>query len=617
MECTREDNIVQGHSICDDGTMRVPRRVLAIIVIVVVGCSLALSAVALWRLPQFFDGRVLPGVSTREVSLSGKTRSEVQEVLAAALQANPPSIHFTTTGEEGAATLEGDIPSSALGAEPDLEATANAALAVGREGGWRSVLGHVVFLRSGIELPVSWRVSSDAVRTALEQRFSDAFRAPKEPAWKLGTDGAFSFDQGEAGKDIALDEAVAAVTNRLAYRRSEPVVLRIVPTSPQTSDTDARVAGAATAQAITRPLTLVAEEKNIIVSTDILNGWVSGTANAQGAQQLNRDAIELYLRSTVTPAVARAAVNAQLQVSSNRATVFTSPSLGRELLVTESATGVLQGLASGVEIVKLVTRAIPPTIASTPVMEEYGIRGLVARGESDFAGSPKNRRHNIRVGAEKYQGLLIPPGAEFAFNANLGPVDKEHGFLPELVILHNVTTPQFGGGLCQVSTTMFRAAVRGGFPVTARRNHAYAVSYYGTPGFDATIYPPNPDLRFVNDTAGHLLVQMKMDGTKLAFELWGTPDGRKVEVHGPFPYDRKPSGAVKARLVRVVTKGGQTTQDEWLSNYKSPKLFPKVLAANAEKLVDQAPAPASTPQPTPTATSKPTPKPTPPPPPEE
>lgn len=599
--------------------MRVPHRILVItmvVVLVVIGCSLALSAVALWRLPQLFEGRVLPGVSAWGVSLSGKTRSEVEKALVTALQAAPPIIHFTTMGEESAETLEGDVSSSALGAEPDLETTANAALTVGREGGWQSVLGRVVFLRGGIELPVSWRVSSDAVRTALEQRFSDAFQAPKEPEWKLGTDGAFSFDQGEAGKSIALDEAVAAVTNRLAYRRSEPVVLRIVPRPPQTSDADARVAGATTARAITRPLTLVAEEKNIVVPLEVLKGWVSGTADAQGAQQLNRDVIEQYLRSTVTPAIARASANAQLQVSGNRATVFTPPTPGRELLVTESATGILRGMASGVEIVKLVTRAIPPTITSTPVMEEYGIRGLVARGESDFAGSPKNRRHNIRVGAEKYQGLLIPPGAEFAFNTNLGPVDKEHGFLPELVILHNVTTPQFGGGLCQVSTTMFRAAVHGGFPVTARRNHAYAVSYYGKPGFDATIYPPNPDLRFVNDTAGHLLVQMKMDGTKLAFELWGTPDGRKVEVQGPFTYDRKASGAVKARLVRTVTKGGQTTQDEWLSNYKSPKLFPKVLAANAEKIVPVPPTPAP-PAPVSTPTPKPTPKPTPTPQPEE
>lgn len=605
---------MQGHFICNDGFMRVPRRVLIIVLVVAVGCSVALSAAALWGVPHFFEGRVLPGVSARGVSLSGKTPSEVQDVLATVLHADPPTMHFTTVGEGIA--LEGDVSSTAFAAEPDLDATAIAALAVGREGGWQSIFGRMVFLRGGVEIPVSWRVSADAVRTALEQRFADAFRASKEPVWNLGTDGTFSFDQGEAGREIALDDAVAAIKDRLAYRRPEAIVLRVVPRPPQTSDDAARVAGATTAKAITRPLTLVTEEKNIVVPLEVLKGWVSGTADAQGAQQLNRDAIEQYLRSTVMPAVARAAANAQLQVSDNRATVFTPPSPGRELLVTESTTGVLRGLASGAEIVKLVTRAIPPTVTSTPEMEAYGIRGIIARGESDFSGSPKNRRHNIRVGAEKYHGLLIPPGAEFSFNTNLGPVDGVHGFLPELVILHNVTTPQFGGGLCQVSTTMFRAAVHGGFPVTARKNHAYAVSYYGKPGFDATIYPPNPDMRFTNDTAGHLLVRMELTGNTLAFELWGTPDGRKVEVQGPFTYDRKASGAVKARLVRSVTKGGQTTEDEWLSSYKSPALFPKVLAANAEKIAPVPPTPA--PQvPIPPPSPKPTPKPTPTPQPEE
>ncbi|TSC63689.1 MAG: VanW family protein [Parcubacteria group bacterium Gr01-1014_106] len=610
LDRTRECIIVQERVICNDASMRVSRRILAIVVIVVLGCSLAVSAAALWGLPYFFEGKVLPGVSVHGVSLSGKTHAEAREVLAAALHAQPPSVHVTAMKENNGGMLEGDVPASVLGAEPDLDATAAAALAVGREGGWRSMLGRVVFLRGGIELPISWRVSSDAVRTALEQRFPDLFRTPIEPAWKLGGDGTFSFHTGEAGSEVALNEAVAAIHTRLAYHHGEPVTLRMVSRPPQMRDAVARVAGATTAQPITRPLTLLAEEKKIVVSPDVRAPWVSGTPDEAGGQQLSRTAIEQYLRSTVVAAVGRAPVNAQLQVSGNRATVFTPPAPGRELLVAESATGILRGLAAGAETVKLVTRAIPPAITATPEMDAYGIRSIVARGESDFSGSPRNRRHNIRVGAEKYHGLLIPPGAEFSFNTNLGPVDGEHGFLPELVILHNVTTPQFGGGLCQVSTTMFRTAVLGGFPVTARKNHAYAVSYYGKPGFDATIYPPNPDMRFVNDTPGHLLVQMQLTGNTLAFAVWGTPDGRKVEVQGPFAFDRKPSGAVKARLVRKVTKGGQTTEDEWLSNYKSPKLFPKVLAANAEK-IEQPAAPASTPQPSPTATLKPTPKPTP------
>lgn len=596
--------------------MNAPRRATVVIVTGVVGGSFGILALGGWIVPRFFDGRVLPGVSARGLSLGGKTHAEVQQVLAGALAAETPQVHFVQRGEsaDASANMEGDIPGSALGAEPDLEQTAAAALAVGREGGWRSVLGRALLLQGGVEIPVAWRVNPDIVRTALQQRFPDAFRDPKEPSWRLERDGTFLFQPGEAGTEIPLDEVVAAVRDRLERQRPDPVPLKVAVRPVQKSDTDARVAGVAAA-AIAKPLTLIAEEKKVVVPPEVLASWVTSTDGTSGEPRLDRAAIEQYLRSTVVAAVKRAPINAQLQVSGNLATTFTAPAPGQELLVAESATGILRGLAAGAESVKLATQAIPPDATANPLMEQYGIRGLIARGETDFARSPKNRIHNIRVGALKYHGLLIPPGAEFSFNQNLGPVDGEHGFKPELVILHNVTTPQFGGGLCQVSTTMFRSAVQAGLPITARKNHAYAVSYYGVPGFDATIYPPNPDLRFLNDTSGHLLIQMKLAGTKLAFEFWGTPDGRKVEVQGPFPYDRQKSGAVKARLVRLVTRGGQTTRDEWQSVYKSPKLFPKVLAANAERQWDQPsnPAPTSVPEkpPAPSPSPKPTPKPTP------
>lgn len=613
--------LCKGLRLCDDGGMNVPHRATAIIGIGVIGGSVGILALGLWAVPWFFEGRVLPGVFAWQMSLAGKTREEVRQALAAALAAEAPRVRFVQTTETEAQDsprrLEGEIPASVLGAEPDLEQTAEAALTIGRESGWRSLQGRVLLLQGRGEIPVVWRVRPEVARTALQQRFPDGFREPKEPSWELASDGTFTFHPGEAGAEIALDETVAAVTERLGLRRTDPVLLRVVVRPVQTSDKDARVAGVAAAQAVARPLTLIVEQQKIVVPSDVLASWVFGAESTAGEPRLHRAAIEQYLRSTVATAVAQGPVNAQFQVSENRATVFTPPTPGRELLVAESATGILRGLVAGAESVKLMTRAVPPAVTVTPLMEEYGIRALIARGESDFARSPKNRIHNIRVGAEKYHGLLVSPGAEFSFNQNLGPVDGKHGFLPELVILHNVTTPQYGGGLCQVSTTMFRSAVHAGFPVTARRNHAYAVSYYGIPGFDATIYPPNPDLRFLNDMPGHLLIQMKLQGTKLAFEFWGTPDGRKVEVQGPFPYDRRKDGAVKARLVRTVTRGGQATSDEWQSSYKSPKLFPKVLAANAERRWDQSTktpqevVPVGPPEPVPSPTPKPAPKPTP------
>ncbi|MBU0648260.1 VanW family protein, partial [Patescibacteria group bacterium] len=137
-------------------------------------------------------------------------------------------------------------------------------------------------------------------------------------------------------------------------------------------------------------------------------------------------------------------------------------------------------------------------------IDDLGIKELIASGSSDFSYSPANRIHNIGVGADNFDGMVVAPGEEFSFTKLLGSVDAASGYLPELVIAGNETRPEYGGGLCQVSTTMYRAALDAGFPITARSPHRYRVSYYEPVGLDATVYIPNPDLRFVNDTKHYI-----------------------------------------------------------------------------------------------------------------
>jgi vancomycin resistance protein YoaR len=136
---------------------------------------------------------------------------------------------------------------------------------------------------------------------------------------------------------------------------------------------------------------------------------------------------------------------------------------------------------------------------------------------------------------------LFSPGEEFSTVGSLGTIDNSTGYLPELVIKGDETIPEFGGGLCQVSTTLFRSVMNAGLPVVERRNHSYRVPYYERdgegnfigPGLDATIYDPWPDFKFRNDTSSHILIQGFVEGTKVTFELYGTGDGRKSVVDGP------------------------------------------------------------------------------------
>ncbi len=226
------------------------------------------------------------------------------------------------------------------------------------------------------------------------------------------------------------------------------------------------------------------------------------------------------------------------------------------------------------------TTLVLPVLISHPLKKladtnNLGITELVAIGESDFTGSPKNRIHNVTVGAAKFNGLLIDQGEEFSFNQYLGEVDDVHGFLPELVIKKTGVVPEFGGGLCQVSSTAFRAAMNAGLPITARRNHSFAVQYYAPQGTDATIYPGVQDMKFVNDTPGPLLVRTRIEGKKLFFEYYGTKDNRSVAFDGPVTYDKQSNGAMKATWTRHVTMNGEVKTQTFNSVYQPPALFHK------------------------------------------
>ncbi len=225
--------------------------------------------------------------------------------------------------------------------------------------------------------------------------------------------------------------------------------------------------------------------------------------------------------------------------------------------------------------INLAYNIVKPQVDSSDV-NNLKIDKLIGEGISDFKGSTRSRIHNIHTAVQRFQGHLIKPGEEFSFIKTLGQVDGENGYLPELVIKHNVTKPEFGGGICQVSTTTFRAAIYSGLKITERHPHAYPVHYYNPQGMDATVYIPRPDLRFINNTPGYILIQTKFEGTHLIFQFYGQDDGRKVEVKGPFVTARGAGGSMKTYFTqKVFDKNGNLIIDDiFRSNYASPNRYP-------------------------------------------
>src|SRR3989339_436956 len=249
------------------------------------------------------------------------------------------------------------------------------------------------------------------------------------------------------------------------------------------------------------------------------------------------------------------------------------------------------------EIVEIAVVRTPPKI-TTDKVNELGIKERIGRGESYYQHSIPNRIYNVSLASGRINSALIAPGEEVSFNKLVGEVSAATGYRPAYVISGGRTVLGDGGGLCQVSTTMFRAAMSAGLPILERWGHAYRVSYYelnSKPGVDATVYAPSKDIKFKNDTPGHILIQTINDPKKLflVVEIYGTSDGRVATISEPKVWGISPpppniyqddptlpAGIVrqvdwaawgaKASFEYKVVRDGETIQDKTFTSAYRP-----------------------------------------------
>lgn len=192
----------------------------------------------------------------------------------------------------------------------------------------------------------------------------------------------------------------------------------------------------------------------------------------------------------------------------------------------------------------LPVRILKPKVA-TEDANNLGIKELIGEGTSLFQHSIPNRIFNVTLAATRLNGILIAPNEEFSFNKALGDVSAFTGYQQAYIIQNGRTVLGDGGGVCQVSTTLFRALLNAGLPITTRYAHAYRVGYYeqdSPPGIDATVFSPSVDLKFKNDTGNYILIQTFIDPSilKLTFSLYGTKDGRQVIMGKPVTLSQTP-----------------------------------------------------------------------------
>jgi vancomycin resistance protein YoaR len=318
-------------------------------------------------------------------------------------------------------------------------------------------------------------------------------------------------------------------------------------------------------------------DQDLIGQLDRLFGVGQGEAPiiSDGTRTLhaapNETALGSYI-ADIAPDYDKPPVNARLSFENNQLTVMGAAVDGTVVDRKAAVAAMAQGFTS---IDRSI--ALPVVRKQADIRQEtlpqLGITTRIGTATTYFGGSPVNRTYNIGVGAKQFNGILIKPGESFSFNRVLGDVGPETGYLPELVIKENKTVPEYGGGLCQVSTTMFRAAMSAGLPITERTNHAYAVHYYAPIGMDATIYPPNPDMKFRNNTGKYILVQTAEVGQSLTFDFYGTSDGRQASTQIISINASEQDGGT-ASFRYVVNGGAEPIDTIFSSTYLPQSKFP-------------------------------------------
>ncbi len=383
-------------------------------------------------------------------------------------------------------------------------------------------------------------ISTDraALTDALKSAFSSLEHPAKNADLVIGADGKAIIDSEENGIVFDYDATVTKLFNQFQSGDRSQVLMTARQDTAKIKRSDIRVLQNSVDQLLkTKPTELRFDKQVWELGPKELEAWI-GVVEVGGKIELglNPDKIKTYLEKEVAPKVGRDAVEAKLMIENGRVTVWQAGQDGIAMDTDLTAERIAAWPAELPEAIEIAVKEVKNVITDQSA-EELGLKEILGTGVSNFSGSPANRRHNIKVGAMALNGLLIKPGEEFSLLKALGSIDAKAGYLPELVIKENKTIPEYGGGLCQIGTTAFRATFNSGLPVTARRNHSYRVAYYEPAGTDATIYDPAPDYKFLNDTGHYILIQTRLGQNEVAFDFWGTKDGRTATATKPVIYN--------------------------------------------------------------------------------
>ena len=536
----------------------------------------------------FYEGKVFPGVYVGKHSLGGMTKTEVKDFVENfnnRIAKESLDFHFVKDGVgqdfKFSAMSSGD--SSVELVKLNSETSADKLMAVGRSGGFLAKLWQPLFFR----LFFSHRAAADVM---IEDRFLAGLHDYLLP---------FSDQPHNAGVVITsmvpLVYAVAPEKSGVVFEydrlendlRNNLMSMSLAPIEIYQKDFKPDVVASELEPLIAKlpdvlnygslglnyidPQTKIRRDWNI--SPIIYKDWIEvRRENGTPIFALSREKVAEYLEG-LRPLVDIPAQDAKFVMEDNRVKEFQASQSGISLDIEKTFNDLdtifRERNYNPGELAKTLTVSVSmvkPNVEMSDV-NNLGIMEVLGSGFSTFKDSHTNRIKNIANAVKRLDGILIKPGEEFSANKYAGPYTLENGFLPEMVIKGKEILPEVGGGMCQIGTTLFRTAMNTGMPISERRNHSLVVSYYadpenGNPGTDATLYEPNVDFKFINDTGNYLLLRTSIDYAKqqLVFTLWGKSDGRSGSYTHPIVSKWIPAGEPQEIVVTSLKPGERKCQ---------------------------------------------------------
>ncbi len=546
-----------------NGAFRALKILLILIFMLVLGVVGA-AAAGVGVHQYVYSDRIHMGVRAAGMDLGGLTRAQAADTIRSQVpyfDAAPIKFSYQDkTWQATPAQLGGLLPADTL---------ADEAYSLGRSGDFkRDLLAQLALARYGVEIPLRSEMNRQAAAQFVAAIAREVDRPARNAALSI-RDGKVVTESGQEGWEVDQADVLRQVEDRVLRFGGDPIAVPIVATPPLITDVSA--AKATTERLISGPVTVTFQDKKWTLPKERIAEAIvfyqeAGPDKKPRVTPRVREDLTPPFVDSIAPQINREMVDAKVRFDGQRMVALAPSVVGYTMNVEETLKKVNDALMATERTVPAVVEEHQPSIDSNN-LDAMGVKEVVVRGTTQFKGSPPERIQNIKVAASKFQDVMVPPGGTFSFAEHLGDVTAAEGYVEALIIVGDRTETDYGGGVCQVSTTAFRAAFYGGYPIVERTAHAYRVSYYEEgvgPGLDATVFTPWVDFKFKNDQPTWLVMRTEFNAATatLSFVFYGTRPNREVVLEGPRILKETPAKPARYQ-VDAKMKAGEVKQVDW------------------------------------------------------